>query len=183
MRVIIFGVLLTCLSGCVMPSLQNVNELPVLRTIFSRNDDSVLNPLNTANEFVGLEQRQNRTELKELMGIDPVHTEWCAAFVNAVLEIEGIPNLYDIESPAPLLAKSFLKWGTPVSPENIQLGDLVIFPRGTQGWQGHVGFYAGTENGEWVILGGNQDQSVSYGYFNPNRSIGIRRYVINTSAQ
>ena len=61
--------------------------------------------------------------------------------------------------------------------ENIQRGDLVIFPRGNQGWQGHVGFYVGSDDqGRWVILGGNQDNTVSYRLYNPRRAIGIRRW-------
>mgnify|MGYP006092715607 FL=1 len=130
-----------------------------------------------AENYIGLSEWRNRTELKELMGVDPARTEWCAAFVNAILEIEGSPNLYDIGSSTPLLARSFLTWGIEVLPEDIQKGDLVIFPRGNQGWQGHVGFYYGTTaEGKWVILGGNQQNAVRYDLYNPNRSIGIRRW-------
>jgi len=106
-----------------------------------------------------------------------VRTEWCAAFVNAVLEIDGIPSLNNLNHPYPLTARAFLTWGQPVLKENIQRGDLVIFPRGNQGWQGHVGFYVGsTEDGRWVILGGNQDNTVSYRLYSPKRAIGIRRW-------
>ena len=81
------------------------------------------------------------------------------------------------------MAKSFLSWGIPVEPENIKRGDVVIFPRGNQGWQGHVGFYYGkTANGKWVILGGNQANQVRYDLYNPSRAIGIRRYPINTTS-
>jgi hypothetical protein len=42
----------------------------------------------------------------------------------------------------------------------------MVFSRGTEGWQGHVGFYVATvgykDNRYWVVLGGNQDNSVSY---------------------
>jgi uncharacterized protein (TIGR02594 family) len=138
-------------------------------------------PVIAAQPFIGLEERANRQELKQLMSIDPVRYEWCAAFVNAILELEHIPNLNDIEHPHPLLARAFLQWGEPVEKENIQRGDVVVFPRGTAGWQGHVGFYVETvvEDGEeyWVILGGNQDQSVSYALYNPRSSLGVRRWI------
>ena len=137
----------------------------------SNKPDSVV----TAQTFVGLEERQNRTELRELVGVDPVRTEWCAAFVNAVLEIENIPNLHDIESTAPLMARSFLKWGERVDPADIQRGDLVVFPRGNSGWQGHVGFFIKEEHGHWIILGGNQSNEVRYDYFRPSLALGIRR--------
>ena len=67
----------------------------------------------TASQYVGLQERQDRREIQELIGVDPVRTEWCAAFVNAILEIEGIPNLHDIDYPYPLTARGFLKWGLP----------------------------------------------------------------------
>jgi uncharacterized protein (TIGR02594 family) len=109
-----------------------------------------------------------------------VRTEWCAAFVNAILEKDRIPNLYDTGSPAPLLARQFLEWGSRVEKSAVQRGDIVIFPRGNQGWQGHVGFYVdtviidGVEH--WWILGGNQDQSVSYALYRPSYAIGVRRW-------
>ena len=136
----------------------------------------------TAEAFVGLHERTNRQELKQLVGVDPVRTEWCAAFVNAILEIDGIPGSESV-STAPLTARSFLSWGETVLREEIQRGDIVVFPRGNQGWQGHVGFYIETveEDGSefWVILGGNQDNTVSYGLYSPKRALGVRRYKVD----
>jgi uncharacterized protein (TIGR02594 family) len=140
--------------------------------------DSVM----TAQPYVGLQERQNRSELKELTGVDPVRIEWCAAFVNAILELDGIPGS-DSVSNYPLTARSFLSWGNKVEPELIQRGDIVVFPRGNAGWQGHVGFFVEEQNGQWVILGGNQENSVRYDVFEPARAIGIRRYPINTIVQ
>ena len=128
-----------------------------------------------AEEFIGLHERYDRQELKAVVGIDPVRTEWCAAFVNAMLELDGILNNNDHKYP--LTARAFLDWGIPVEPEDIKKGDLVIFPRGNQGWQGHVGFYIGEhfDSDRWVILGGNQQNSVRYDLYNPKRALGIRR--------
>lgn len=165
MRVIIF-LLAAAISGCNTVS----------------TNDSVI----TAQPYVGLKERQNRSELKELVGVDPVRTEWCAAFVNSVLEIDNIPGSSSV-SDNPLMARSFLDWGERVERVDIQRGDVVVFPRGKQGWQGHVGFYVETrlvDNTEyWVILGGNQNNEVRYDYYKPNKAIGIRRYQINTTAQ
>ena len=106
-----------------------------------------------------------------------MRTEWCAAFVNAVLEIEGIPSNSLHEYP--LLARSFLDWGSTVEYSDIQRGDIVVFPRGNSSWQGHVGFYVTTvdtpKGQRWVILGGNQANSVRYDLYDPNRALGIRR--------
>lgn len=134
-------------------------------------------PSETAMQYLGLQERQDRREIQELTGVDPVRTEWCAAFVNAVLEKDGIPSLNDIDYPYPLTARGFLNWGLPVAKNDIQRGDIVVFPRGTQGWQGHVGFYIQTTpEGYWLILGGNQDKSVKYSLYNPRRAISVRRW-------
>lgn len=137
--------------------------------------DSVL----TAQPYIGLEERVHRTELKELLDVDPVRTEWCAAFVNSVLEIDGIPGS-DSVSEYPLTARSFLKWGDKVEPDDIRRGDVVVFPRGNSSWQGHVGFYVDTQMHEgrelWIILGGNQSNEVRYDFYSPGKALGIRRY-------
>lgn len=139
------------------------------------------NSVITAQPYIGLEERVHRAELKELLDVDPVRTEWCAAFVNAVLEIDGIPNLNDQTKYPPLMARSFLYWGERVERADIKRGDVVVFPRGNKGWQGHVGFYVDTQmhNGReyWVILGGNQRNEVRYDLYNPRRAIGIRREI------
>ena len=49
-----------------------------------------------ARRYVGLNEYDDRREIKNLVGVDPVRTEWCAAFVNAVLEIQNIPELFEV---------------------------------------------------------------------------------------
>ena len=141
---------------------------------------NTMSTVSAATPYIGLEERQNRKELRELTGVDPVRTEWCAAFVNAILELEDIPGSESV-SDNPLMARSFLDWGTRVEKVDVQKGDIVVFPRGNQGWQGHVGFYVQTQvhNGKeyWLILGGNQDNKVRYDLYPANRVIGIRRFV------
>lgn len=135
------------------------------------------NPAFKAAQYMNFEERTHRTELIELVGVDPVRTEWCAAFVNAVLEESNIPSNNDHRYP--LTARAFLDWGQKVSKEDIQPGDIVVFPRGTKGWQGHVGFYLKTVmiNGReyYWILGGNQRNRVSIVMYRSNKSLGIRR--------
>jgi uncharacterized protein (TIGR02594 family) len=163
---------------------RNAAFIIILTAIMSGcvNAESSSDSVITAQPFVGLQERQDRTELRELTGVDPVRTEWCAAFVNAILEIDGIPGS-DSVSDYPLTARSFLSWGEPVDPEDIRRGDIVVFPRGTQGWQGHVGFFVEERNGRWLILGGNQSNEVRYDFYSPNKALGIRRYSINTTVQ
>lgn len=136
-----------------------------------------ISPVQHAFGYIGLSEEKDRIAIAELTGVDPVETEWCAAYVNGVLAEKNIPNLNDIENTPPLLARSYLKWGTEVALKDIEIGDLVIFERGTEGWQGHVGFYVGSveKTGELLILGGNQDNSVSIKPFGTSKLLGIRR--------
>jgi len=138
---------------------------------------NTVDPVVTAQPYIGLQERQDRAELRKLTGVDPVRTEWCAAFVNAILELDGIPGSESV-SEHPLMARSFLLWGEAVEGAHIQRGDVVVFPRGNSSWQGHVGFFVAPypRTGEWIILGGNQDNTVSYQLFDPDRAIGIRRH-------
>ena len=133
------------------------------------------NPVYEAMQYIHFDERNNRAELRQLTGVDPVRTEWCAAFVNSVLEESGIPSNKDHSYP--LTARAFLDWGIGV--DKPQSGDIVVFPRGNQGWQGHVGFFVkeDTINGVhyYYILGGNQRNKVSIQLYRANRALGIRR--------
>lgn len=138
------------------------------------------NPLVVAEQYLGYTETANRLELKQFMGIDPRSTEWCAAFVNSVLYSVGQPGSETV-SPYPLMARSFTDWGTPVDhkEQEPEPGDVVIFPRGRQSWQGHVGFYVDTVTVDgkeyWQILGGNQGNAVSVDLYVPSRAIAVRR--------
>lgn len=130
-----------------------------------------------ALRYIGYAEKTHRAELKELLGVDPKRTEWCAAFVNAVLAESGIPGS-DTVSQYPLTARSFLDWGVRV--KDPQPGDIVVFPRGREAWQGHVGFYLRTQIIDGIkyyyILGGNQSNKVSIDVFRASSAISIRRF-------
>lgn len=134
--------------------------------------------IQSAFDYLEKGERTDRQELREFLGVDPVRTEWCAAFVNQILALHDIPGSESV-SDVPLMARSFLTWGDKIEPDYIQPGDIVVFPRGNQGWQGHVGFYIGSleKNGVeyYLILGGNQNNEVNMDYFAANRALGIRR--------
>ena len=136
------------------------------------------NPALTASQYINYSENTHRAELAAYIGVDPKRTEWCAAFVNAVLTESGIPN--NILHKYPYAARSFLEWGVAVKEPTP--GDLIIFPRGNISWQGHVGFYLSTtiiNNTEYYyILGGNQSNKVSIDLYRATRALGIRRYLM-----
>ena len=134
-------------------------------------------PIAKAASYIGYSEITHRSQLQELTGIDPVRVEWCAAFVNSVLEESGIES--NNSHKYPLTARAFLDWGKTVPKDSIQPGDIVIFPRGNSAWQGHVGFYIKTQiiNGKeyYWILGGNQSNKVSVVLYSARSALGIRR--------
>ena len=133
-------------------------------------------PVDTAIALDGLDERRHRAELKQLIGVDPRHYEWCAAFVNSMLELYDIPGSESV-SQHPLLARSFLDWGIPTNEP--EYGDIVILTRGNAGWQGHVGFYIANINVNGVekilVLGGNQNNRVGFAEYNASRLLGYRK--------
>ena len=131
-------------------------------------------PIITAKSLIGLHERRDRRELKAFLGIDPYRIEWCAAFVNQVLAAHAIPGSESV-SDYPLTARSFLSWGEEV--DEPMMGDVIIFPRGNEGWQGHVGFYITTslDGKYYFILGGNQSDSVSIEAYRASSALSIRR--------
>ena len=131
-----------------------------------------------AQSWLGLNEHSHRTVIRRYVGVDPVRTQWCAAFVNAVLAENEIPGSETV-SDNPLLARSFLTWGVNVEPGDIKDGDIVVFPRGNSDWQGHVGFYVGEividDIRYYRILGGNQSNSVSIELYRADYALAIRR--------
>jgi len=150
----------------------------LLLLLASCSVESNSNVILNAVPYIGKTETSNQQELAAYMGIDPKHTKWYAAFVNAVLHESNIAGSETV-SDNPLLARSFLKWGYKIDTKNIKSGDLVIFPRGNTKWEGHVGFYLKTVdvNGTiyYAILGGNQSNQVSIELYKADTVLGIRR--------
>lgn len=98
-------------------------------------------------------------------------TPWCAAFVGSVLAKCGI------QGTGSLAARSYVSWGDDVgSIDNAQVGDVVVFWRGSRdGWQGHVGFYAGKTGDKIRVLGGNQRDQVNISGYSVDQLLAVRR--------
>lgn len=95
---------------------------------------------------------------------------WCGLFVGhcigSTLSSEPLPA-------NPLGARNWVKFGARCDP---QPGAVMVFWRGDRnGWQGHVGLYVGeNDNKGYLILGGNQSDSVSYAWLPPGRLLQAR---------
>jgi len=100
-------------------------------------------------------------------GLDPVKDAWCATFITHILSALGADPLKAKNTFARVRADAYRKYGTPVAPEDIREGDLVIFDWDKPGEKGygiadHVTFYAGDRitsqgNSNYInVVGGNQ---------------------------
>lgn len=91
---------------------------------------------------------------------------WCSSFVNWCIVTAGKKgtNLAN--------ARSWLNWGEPLKTP--VLGCVVVFSRGTNPAQGHVGFYAGETDGFIRVLGGNQGNEVKISNYAKGNLLGYR---------
>jgi uncharacterized protein (TIGR02594 family) len=174
-KILSLFIIMMAVSSCSIAE----NYVDRIKDIGFTKEEEVGNAVyDVADLYVGMNEREHRKILREFMGIDPVQTEWCAAFVNSVLHDVNLPGSEYVHDN-PLLARSFMSWGEEVIGKP-QTGDIVVFPRGRNRWQGHVGFFvvAFQENGKeyYIILGGNQNDEVSYEAYEANRAIAIRRW-------
>lgn len=113
------------------------------------------------------------------MGLDtPDSVPWCSAFAQHPAWELRLPRSKSAR------ARSWLAVGVPMSVEMAEPGfDVVVLKRGS-GEQpgpevieapGHVGYFAGKEGSNILVLGGNQSNSVSVIPFPETSLLGIRR--------
>ena len=73
-------------------------------------------------------------------------------------------------------ARKWLNLPKKVEFENIKLGDVVVFWRGSpQDWRGHVGIYISHNDQNIFVLGGNQGDRVTIAPYAKDRLLGVRR--------
>lgn len=131
-------------------------------------------PFEIATGAIGLNEGEKKAALQDYLStggvnLDPATRAWCADFVNATLQQSGA------KGTGSSMARSFLNWGEPV--EKPQKGDIAVLTRGDpKGPYGHVGFFNGyDENGNIMVLGGNQSDAVNVAAYAPDRLLGFRR--------
>jgi uncharacterized protein (TIGR02594 family) len=130
--------------------------------------------LSLAASQMGLSETGQRAAIQDYLttggaNLDPATTAWCAAFVNSTLQQTGG------QGTGSNMARSFLDWGQPV--DQPQEGDVAVFSRGDpSGPYGHVGFFKGYDDqGNVLVLGGNQGDAVSISPYPRENLLGFRR--------
>lgn len=96
---------------------------------------------------------------------------WCAWFVGAILEREGITGTHSA------LAKSYASkgWGENLPKTELRPGAIVVLNRvGGADWQGHTGFAMGENDTHVWLLGGNQANKVGVDAFPKSRIAAVK---------
>lgn len=114
--------------------------------------------MDIALEKLGLNEITNKKTLSDFLKSDgktlgdPSKLPWCGDFVETCIRL-AIPG---VKVPAnPYWALNWKDWGESVEP---QYGAILAFERNGGG---HVGFYVGENSTSYLVLGGNQSNSVS----------------------
>lgn len=95
---------------------------------------------------------------------------WCSGFVNFIAWALRLPRSKS------LAARSWLTIGRSIALEEAKAeNDVVILERDGGG---HVGFFAGREGENVLLLGGNQRDAVNVSAFPIARVLGVRRLMI-----
>lgn len=139
-----------------------------------------------AQRFVGIEEVPGATSNPQVLAMlrldaawpEGDHVPWCSAFTNYIAWLLRLPRSKSLR------ARSWLNVGEVVRLEEAAAGfDVVIFKRGS-GQQpgpevidapGHVGFYAGVDGKNILVLGGNQSDTVGIAPYPKAKLLGVRR--------
>lgn len=138
-----------------------------------------------AQRFSGIKEVDGPTSNPQIMAMlnldmqwpDDDEVPWCSAFMNYVCWLCRLPRSKSLR------ARSWLEVGIAVQLKDAVPGDVIVLNR-SNGPQdptvieapGHVGFYAGYDDDQWIeVLGGNQSNTVKVSKYPLPRLLGVRR--------
>jgi uncharacterized protein (TIGR02594 family) len=105
-------------------------------------------------------------EYLRVVGFADDSVPWCSAFANWCMKEAGFVGSGRAN------ARSWLHWGKAIAA--CKLGAVAVFSRGNQPHQGHVGFYAGVDGSNLLVLGGNQHDAVCVRAYPSNHLLNMR---------
>lgn len=137
-------------------------------------------PYQVARHYIGVKEipgkKHNGVILnfyrRLVISIFDDETPWCSTFVNFCALEAGF------ERTGKLNARSWLDIGERIArPQDARQGDVIIFERGTTGWEGHVAFIESLDRERQTArcLGGNQSDQVNIATYSLSKLLGIRR--------
>lgn len=92
---------------------------------------------------------------------------WCGLFMGLCAKRAGFP--YNSEL---LSALAWAKWNDHVDNDQAMLGDTLVFVRPGGG---HVAFYIGESDKNFLVFGGNQGDKVGFEWVDKSRLFAVRR--------
>ena len=129
-------------------------------------------------EHKGLDNNVNILGWAKEVGVAGWYTAdsipWCGLFMAIIAKRAGHAFL----SHKVLAAIEWLKWGKKVLKGEEKLGDVLIFSRPGGN---HVGLYVAENKVSFLVLGGNQSDSVSFSWIAKSRLVGTRRPLYNNT--
>ena len=141
-----------------------------------------MNLILTALKYYGLFEIDGPISNKTILGWiqkffpranDDSKVAWCSIFMHQITQESGYKIPRDGQSG---LARSWLKHGSPITLDEAQVGDIVIFWRGSLDSSfGHVALYVNDRGNGIRVLGGNQSNGVNIRTYPKSRILGIRR--------
>ena len=166
----------------------------VIDTVIKEDESVSRNPLMLANKYLGIDENDVKQQdvIKGFLNnavpgymtnkgeVTKDQNAWCAAFVNNVL-VEGDYEQLDYgkDNYNLIRAKQYENYGDKVQNiDQAQDGDLLItksYNKSTKRWSYHTGFYSGTKDGEYTMLGGNQDDRVTVKVIQSDSIHAVRR--------
>lgn len=118
----------------------------------------------------GMHERTHRKALKSRLGVDPAITAWCgAAVAYAVVKGGGKPV------KGKLSARSWERFGSPVSKANIRKGDIVTRYSKYSRSKRHVGISGGRVQGGAIVCSGNTSNRVRCTVWKDSTIKAVRR--------
>ena len=159
--------------------IDKVTGLYPQSALIPKSDNPGAGVVSSADSLIGNDSASIGSFLRANgQSLDPTRANWCAAFVNGVLNANGVEGT---TGKLKNVATSFLKWGTPVDGAP-QAGDVLVQPRGhpVGGIGGHVGIATGDvadgPNGQsfYLMESGNLGGRVAYSW-EPAQSVVARR--------
>lgn len=142
--------------------------------------------LSTGLQYQGIKEYPTKInnnpvimEMARRVGVSSIYkndeTAWCALFIFFLMIATGKPlpgigaDKYNY-----LRAKTFIGWGSSIGKSEMKLGDIVVYQR-PDGF--HVAiFIAYAKNGNHIIFGGNQTNSVTFAEISNKRWVYAGRY-------
>ena len=108
-------------------------------------------------EFAGSAHNPRIIEYHAMCSLRATNDEvpWCSSFVNWCVAQAGLTGTGDAT------ARSWLQWSGGTTIRAPRVGCSTVLKRGTQSWQGHVGFFVEEDHSHILLLGGNQGNAVS----------------------